>query len=108
VAPTPRWGDWFLPFWQIAEDRLDYLGAMRRLDPVEQIRRIGERPILLQLARRDFYVPLMAGFELRRAAGGQSVEVKDYDAGHDMHLPEARADRRAFLAAALGLAREST
>ena len=108
VAPTPRWGDWFLPFWQIDEDRIDYLRAMRRLDPVERIAGLGDRPVLIQLARRDFYVPLMAGFELRRAAGGQGVEVKDYDAGHDMRLADARADRRAFLATALGLARVST
>ena len=30
VAATPRWGDWFLAFWVIAEDRIDYLRAMRR------------------------------------------------------------------------------
>src|SRR6185503_17023349 len=39
VAATPRWGDWFLPFWQIADDRIEYLRAMRPLDPIE---RIGE------------------------------------------------------------------
>ncbi len=108
VAPTPRWGDWFLPFWQIAEDRIDYLRKMRRLDPVERIGGLGDRPLLLQFGRRDFYVPLMAGFELRRAAGGgELVELKPYDAEHDMRLAEARADRRAFLGAALGLARDS-
>jgi dienelactone hydrolase len=106
VAPTPRWGDWFLPFWQIAEDRIDYLRAMRRLDPVERIGGLGGRPLLLQFGRRDFYVPLMAGLEFRRAAGGgEQVELKPYDAEHDMRLAEARADRRAFLGAALGLAR---
>jgi dienelactone hydrolase len=108
IAPTPRWADWFLPFWPIAEDRIDYLRAMRRLDPVERIAGLGDRPVLLQLARRDFFVPLMAGFEMRRAAGGQNVDVKDYDAEHDLRLAEARADRGAFLAAELGLARVST
>jgi hypothetical protein len=108
IAPTPRWADWFLPFWPIAEDRIDYHRAMRRLDPIERIAGLGDRPVLLQLARRDFFVPLMAGFEMRRAAGGQNVEVKDYDAEHDMRLAAARADRRAFLATALGLARVST
>jgi len=108
VAPTPRWGDWFLPFWQIAEDRIDYLTAMRRLDPVERIGGLADRPVLLQLARRDFYVPLMAGFELRRAAGSEGLEIKDYDAGHDMRLADVRADRREFLARELGLARVST
>src|SRR3990170_8417022 len=24
IAATPRWSDWFLPFWQIKEDRLEY------------------------------------------------------------------------------------
>ena len=102
VAPTPRWGDWFLPFWPIEEDRIDYLGAMRRLDPVEAMARVAPRPVLLQMAQRDFYVPLMAGLELRRAAGeGAPVELKSYDAEHDMRLPEARADRRVFLTTAL-------
>jgi dienelactone hydrolase len=109
VAPTPRLGDWFLPFWQIAEDRIDYLRAMRPLDPVERIGALGDRPLLLQFGRRDFFVPLMAGLELRRAAGGgEAVELKAYDAEHDMRLAVVRADRRAFLGAALGLARESS
>jgi dienelactone hydrolase len=104
LAPTPRWGDWFLPFWPIAEDRLAYLAAMRELDPVELIGGIAPRPILLQLATRDFYIPLMAGFELRRAAGGDTVELETYDAEHDLHHhDEARADRLAFLARTLGL-----
>ena len=104
IAPTPRWGDWFLPFWPIAEDRIAYLGEMRALDPVEQMARIPPRPVLLQLGRRDFYVPLMAGLELRRAAGDDdSVELKAYDAEHDLRTDEARADRMAFLERTLGL-----
>ena len=104
LAPTPRWGDWFLPFWPIGEDRSAYLAAMRGLDPVEVIGRIAPRPILLQLARRDFYIPLMAGFELRRAAGGDTVQLESYDAEHDLHHhDEARADRLAFLARTLSL-----
>ena len=41
VAATPRWGDWFLPFWQIADDRIDYLRAMRPLRPDRTDRRRG-------------------------------------------------------------------
>ena len=104
MAPTPRWADWFLPFWAIAEDRIDYLAAMRRLDPVEQVAGISPRPILLQFADRDFYVPPMAGFELRRAAGaGAAVELKRYDAQHDVGHPEALADRATFLGRVLDL-----
>lgn len=104
MAPTPRWADWFLPFWAIAEDRIDYLAAMRRLDPVERIASVSPRPMLLQLADRDFYVAPMAGFELRRAAGeGAAVELKRYDAAHDLRHPDAEADRAAFLAELLDL-----
>jgi dienelactone hydrolase len=103
IAPTPRWGDWFLPFWAIDEDRIDYLRAMRPLDPVEVIGRIAPRPILLQMGRHDFYIPLMAGLELRRAGGDASVELKAYDAEHDLRVDEARADRRAFLERTLRL-----
>ena len=73
---------------------------------MERIGTLGGRLLLLQFGRRDFYIPLMAGLELRRAAGGENVELKPYDAEHDMRLPEARADRRTFLAGALGLPRE--
>jgi dienelactone hydrolase len=107
IAPTPRWGDWLLPFWPIEEDRIDYLRAMRDLDPVEQMASLAPRPVLLQFGRRDFYVPLMAGFELRRAAGGEAVELKAYDAEHDLHTDEARADRLAFLERILGIPDDS-
>src|SRR6185369_1634354 len=41
IAAVPRWADWFLPFWDIPEDRLDYLRAMRPLDPIELIGSVG-------------------------------------------------------------------
>ena len=40
IAPVPRWGDWFLPFWPIEEDRIDYLRAIRPLDPIEHIGKV--------------------------------------------------------------------
>lgn len=104
IAPTPRWGDWSLPFWPIEEDRIDYLSAMRPVDPVERIAAVAPRPILLQLAQRDFFIPLMAGFELRRAAGGPDlVDLRTYDAEHDVRVEDARADRAAFLGRVLAL-----
>ena len=104
MAPTPRWADWFLPFWAIAEDRIDYLAAMRRLDPIERMAGIGARPVLLQMADRDFYVAPMAGFELRRVAGaGAAVELQRYDAAHDLRHPQSEADRAAFLGRVLAL-----
>jgi hypothetical protein len=118
VAAVPRWGDWFLPFWPIAEDRLDYLRAMRPLDPIEHVgattsvrddsgvikaaagegRGGGAAParILFQFGRHDFYIAPMTGREFARAAG-DAAELKAYDAEHDMTLPEIVADRTAFL-----------
>ncbi len=106
IAPTPRWGDWFLPFWDIAEPRNDYLRALERWDPVTQMEAVPPRPVLLQMATRDFYVPVMAGFELRAAAGDRettSVRLETYDAEHDMSLRAARDDRLVFLRETLDL-----
>jgi predicted esterase len=106
VAPTPRWGDWFLPFWPIAEDRIDYLRRMRPLDPVEQMTHLAPRPVLLQFGERDYFVPLMAGRELQRAAASDdTTEFRRYDAGHDVRVDEARVDRLAFLSRTLEQAR---
>ena len=105
IAATPRWSDWFLPFWAIPEDRLDYLRATRDLDPIERIAAIAPRPILLQFGERDWFIAAMSAWGLRRAGGGEeTVELKMYDAEHDMRLADARPDRAAFLARTLGLA----
>jgi hypothetical protein len=115
VAAVPRWGDWFLPFWPIGEDRIDYLRAMRPLDPIEHVGAAesvrddsgviklaaswghdSPAQILFQFGRRDFYIAPMTGREFARAAG-DAAELKAYDAEHDMALPEIVADRTAFL-----------
>ena len=126
IAPTPRWGDWFLPFWEIDEERSPYLRALEPLDPQAQMASIAPRPVLLQLAERDYFVPLMAGFErrdrccsswrtrllrplmagfeLRRASGeSHALDVRQYDADHEMDGDDARRDRVAFLAEVLEL-----
>jgi dienelactone hydrolase len=103
VAATPRWGDWFLPFWQIADDRIDYLRGLRPLDPIERIGAVGPVPVLLQFGDRDYYVAPMTAREFGRAAP-EGSRFETYDTGHDMRLPEIRADRRAFLAETLGFA----
>jgi pimeloyl-ACP methyl ester carboxylesterase len=105
VAATPRWGDWFLVFWDLPEDRLDYLRSMRPLDPIEVVGRAAPAAILFQFGRHDFYIAAMSGLEFHGAAPDGS-ELAAYETGHDMRLPEIRADRRAFLARLLGLAAE--
>jgi hypothetical protein len=101
VAATPRWGDWFLPFWQIADDRIEYLAAMRPLDPIERVGEARATSILFQFAERDFYIAPMTAREFARAApDGSGFEL--YDTGHDMRLPGIRAARMAFLRRVLG------
>jgi dienelactone hydrolase len=107
IAATPRWSDWFLPFWQIAEDRIEYLRATRDLDPIERVGAVAPRPILLQFGERDWFIAPMSGWAFRRATGAAPddprVELKLYGAEHDMRHPDARRDRRAFLARTLEL-----
>jgi dienelactone hydrolase len=97
VAAAPRWADWFLPFWAIEEDRIDYLAAMRSVDPIEHVGRAAPAKLLFQFARCDFFIAQMTGLEFKRAAG-EDAELKAYEeAGHDMAVADAQADRTAFL-----------
>jgi dienelactone hydrolase len=107
VAATPRWGDWFLPFWRIADDRIDYLRAMRPLDPIERIGDAAPASVLFQFADRDYYIAPMSAREFARAAA-EGVTIETYDTGHDMRLDEIRTDRRAFLASVLGFGEVSS
>ena len=59
--------------------------------------------MLFQFGGGDFFIAAMNGLEFHAAAPAGS-ELRSYDSGHDMRLPEIRADRRAFLVRTLGLA----
>jgi pimeloyl-ACP methyl ester carboxylesterase len=102
IAATPRWGDWFLPFWPIDGDRWDYLRAMHSLDPVTRIGDLAPRPVCLQFAKGDFYIADMSGLELHRAAG-EPKELHAYPADHAVRHPQARIDRTDFLVRTLAL-----
>jgi dienelactone hydrolase len=101
MAPTARWADWFLRYWAVAGPSSAYLAAMAPLDPVTWLPDAGGRPILLQLATHDPYVPAGVARQLTDAAGA-SGETRTYDAGHELDAT-ARADRDAWLAQQLGL-----
>jgi pimeloyl-ACP methyl ester carboxylesterase len=102
IAATPRWGDWFLPFWPIGGDRHDYLRALAPLDPITRVTEISPRPVCFQFARGDFFIASMTGLEFH-AAADDPKELHAYEADHGVRVPEAQQDRRAFLAAHLGL-----
>lgn len=95
IAGVPRWADWFLPFWPIAGDPIDYRRALEPFDPIGAVART-KADLLFQFSRRDFYIAPMTARELARAAG-RDVGLEWYDADHAMRSPKARASRRAFL-----------
>jgi pimeloyl-ACP methyl ester carboxylesterase len=102
IAPANRWADWFTRFWKIDEDRLDYMRALRRLDPIEHVASIAPRPLLMQFANDDYFIAGMDGAELFLAAG-EPKRLERYDADHAMQVDAARTDRRGFLLETLGL-----
>ena len=106
IAATPRWGDWFLPFWDIPDDRIEYLRALRPLDPIERIADVAA-PVLFQFAGDDFYIAAMTALEFRSAAPAGAESATYEGADHAMRTPEARRDRRAFLGRHLGLRDQS-
>ena len=103
IAATPRWGDWFLPFWPIVGDRWDYLRALAPVDPISRIGELAPRPVCLQFARTDYFIATMTAHELHRAAG-EPREIHEYDADHAVRDPQAAVDRAAFLGRHLGWA----
>jgi hypothetical protein len=57
MAPTARWSDWFLRYWEIADPAEAYEAAMAPLDPVTWLPEAAGRPMRLQFASEDQYVP---------------------------------------------------
>lgn len=96
IAPANRWADWFLRFWPISEDRIDYMRTLRPLDPIEHVGSISPRPLLLQFADNDFFIAGMDANELYNAASDPK-RIERYPADHAMRDEQARQDRRQFL-----------
>jgi dienelactone hydrolase len=104
IAATPRWGDWFLPFWDVPDDRIDYLRALRPLDPIERIRDVAA-DVLLQFAGDDFFIAAMSALELRSAARDGADHRTYPGVDHAMRSEAARRERMEFLVRTLGVAR---
>lgn len=99
MAPTARWADWYLRYWHIADDPNTYRAAMAPLDPVAALAGGGGRPVLLQFATLDQFVPAEVADEISGAAG-PSAERHDYETGHGLD-ETARTERDAWLLANL-------
>jgi len=102
IAASPRWAEWFLPFWKIEGDPFDYARVLAPLDPIEALRSI-DLPLLFQFSQRDYYIAPVSAVRLSRAPKREST-LEWYDADHAMRSPKARASRTAFLRRELRLA----
>jgi hypothetical protein len=103
MAATSRWGDWFVPYWDIAESRDEYDAAMAGIQPIDAVARAAPAALLFQFARRDhLFVPIPLAEQFFDTAS-EPKELRWYSCGHRMnHLAER--EREAWLAERLGLA----
>jgi pimeloyl-ACP methyl ester carboxylesterase len=101
IAASPRWPDWFLPFWPIAENRPDYVRHLTPLDPIEELRATKAR-VLFQFSKRDYFIAPMTAVELSRVRG-EREPIEWYDVDHAMRSRRARAARETFLRRELSL-----
>lgn len=101
MTPTARWADWFTVYWRLEDPIEAYAAALAALDPVAWLALADGRPMLLQFAAHDEYVPTEVAVAIT-AAAGPTAEARTYDAGHELD-EVAREDRRAWLAERLSL-----
>lgn len=101
MAADATWANWFvlyfldLPAGQVAA----YQRLFHSLDPINRLGRTS-RPLLLQYATNDVYIPSGVMFAMASAAGAGTT-VETYDTDHALAVPAALADRDAFLRHAL-------
>jgi dienelactone hydrolase len=100
MAPTARWADWFLRYWPHPDVPETYTAAMAPLDPVTWLKAADGRPMLLQFAGQDKFVPADIAAQITGAAG-DTGETRTYDTGHELDAA-ARTDRDTWLAHRLG------
>ncbi|MEP7159445.1 MAG: hypothetical protein ABI797_08445, partial [Chloroflexota bacterium] len=70
MAPTARFADWYLRYWPITDDPDQYRTTMAPFDPVTTLAGGGGgRPVLLQFATGDRFIPADVAAEIEAAAG---------------------------------------
>jgi pimeloyl-ACP methyl ester carboxylesterase len=97
IAAAPSMLDWAF-YRQKPDDPDAYHAGMADLELVDYAPALAGRPVFLQFAREDFYVPLPRA-EALFAALREPRHMEVYDgAGHDMTAPPSiQADRTAWL-----------
>ena len=95
MAGVPHFLDWFL-YARQPKDLPAYRAQVAPLDPANFVAQIAPAPVFFQFASHDKYVPAAAAAAFYAAAAPRK-QCATYDAGHDLHTPEAAADRVAWL-----------
>ncbi|MFC2079581.1 alpha/beta hydrolase family protein [Candidatus Bipolaricaulota bacterium] len=102
MAGTPRLPDWFLYYPRLeGAEREAFIREMKPLDPIEHIGQLSPAPILFQLGKDDFHVPVERGEEFF-AAAQDPKELRWYEAKHGLNN-QATEDRIEWVTRQLGL-----
>jgi dienelactone hydrolase len=104
AAPDATWGHWFVKYWLgfTGKHAARYKALFAGLQPVRHVSRLGAHE-LFQWAGQDIFVSAQVRREFARHA--PNAQVKLYPTSDHQLTDAAQADRDAFLAGQLGLAR---
>jgi pimeloyl-ACP methyl ester carboxylesterase len=100
VAVVPSLNDWAFLGPQ-PKSRAEYLRQNAMLELTDYLRQVKNASTFLQFGTKDVYVSRVEGGMVANAAATKNL--KRYDTGHDMNLPEIAVDRAVFLAKELGV-----
>jgi cephalosporin-C deacetylase-like acetyl esterase len=99
MAGVPSLAEWYR-FGKAKHALPDYDGyarAMARYDIVGGLHALAGKPVLLQFAQKDYFIPQADADAFAAAVAGDKT-VKTYDADHQLAVPAALADRDVWLA----------
>lgn len=103
MAADATFSNWFVLYFLAlpGADVDPYRKLFVALDPINYIGH-GARPLLMQYATDDFFIPNGVAFAMASAAG-RKADFRTYDTDHSLQVPAAEADRDAFLIRTLHL-----
>ena len=106
IAGVPAFADWYefgsstgVP---AGDDLVTFRASLARIAPATAVS-IFKGPTLFQFGTKDRYTPKDRYEAFFAASASPAKDMKLYDAGHDMTLPQIREDRTAWLAKQLGV-----
>lgn len=105
LAPTASFSRWSLDYWHRKaepEFRSGYRAALSPVDPIQFISQAAPSELYFQFAKQDEHVREDEALAYAKAASKPQI-LKWYEAKHDLLVPQALADRQAWLVKRLGL-----